>query len=849
MKPPHLPRPSFQRKAESRISRRTGIPAFAGMTTKCVGRLFGSPVARTTTSALLLAFCLTACGPSTLSSPVPKAAPPQPREVERTPVPGAPSVDVSLLSGIDGVVEREIAARHIPGAVVLVGHDGKTAYRKAFGHRALEPRAEPMLVDTIFDMASLTKVVATTTAVLQLSERGRLRLDDPVARYWPEFAANGKGTVTLRQLLTHSSGLRVDVNPKVSWTGYDGALAVIASDPPLATPGKEFRYSDVNFIVLGEIVRRVSGDPLDVYCSREIFAPLGMATTGFRPPKSQRTVIAPSDMEQGGLRWGEVQDPTAYRMGGVAGNAGLFSTADDLARFAQMLLNGGLSGNRRVLASDSVAAMTRPASLPGTGAPTLRGLGWDMRSPYSKEHTASFPAGSFGHTGYTGPSLWIDPRSRTFLIICANRLHPDGKGQVKSLRAAVASIVAGAFKLGPPAAPFSAAQSAPEPMDVGHGQSDSTQTVRPGIEVLASTGFALLRGRSVGLITNQTGIDAVGRSTVQLLLNAPGVRLKAIFSPEHGLFGNVDAKVASGKDPASGLTVHSLYGDVRRPTPEMLQGLDALVYDIQDVGARFYTYITTMAYAMEAAAAAGLEFFVLDRPDPITAAMVQGPVMDLARRSFTGYFPLPTRYGMTPGELAQLFNKENNINAKLHVVKLEGYRRDFWLDETGLPWVNPSPNIRSLTQAALYPGVALLESANVSVGRGTNTPFEVLGAPWASGEELARYLMARSIAGVAFEPVAFTPTSDRYKDKPCGGVRIRLTDRSTLDSPLLGVELAATLFRLYPKHFEVDKTLGMFGSRAVLQSIKAGVDPKEIRRAWQADLEAFRHLRERYLLY
>ncbi len=798
---------------------------------------------------LLLLLCLTACGPTTLSPQAPTAAPPKPRQVQQQPVPAAPGVGTGPLSGIDGVVDQEIRDRHIPGAVILVGHNGKLVYRKAFGHRAFEPRPEPMLVDTVFDIASLTKVIATTPAIMQLSERGRLRLDDPVATYWPEFAANGKGTITLRQLLTHTSGLRVGLNPRASWAGYDGALSTIVSDPPLGPPGKEFRYSDVNFILLGEIVRRVSGVPLDVYCSREIFTPLGMSGTGFKPPKTQRMRIAPSDVERGALRWGEVQDPTAFRMGGVAGNAGLFSTADDLARFAQMLLDGGVSGKHRVLAPDSVAAMTRATPIQGTGAPTLRGLGWDMRSPYSKEHTAAFPEGSFGHTGYTGSSLWIDPHSRTFLIICANRLHPDGKGQVKNLRAAVASIVAGAFRLGPSAEPGSSAASAAVPVDSEHGQSDSAQTVRPGIDVLASNGFAALRGRSIGLITNQTGIDGAGRSTLQVLLHAPGVNLKAIFSPEHGLFGNVDAKFASGKDPATGLPVHSLYGEVKRPTPDMLQGLDALVYDIQDVGARFYTYITTMAYAMEAAAAAGLDFYVLDRPDPITASSVQGPVMDPAFRSFTGYYPLPTRYGMTPGELAQLFNRENGIGAKLHVVKLEGYHRDAWLDETGLPWVNPSPNLRSLSQAILYPGVALLESANVSVGRGTDTPFEVVGAPWILGEELARYLSGRSIAGVAFEPVVLTPKSDRFKGKTCSGVKIRLTDRVVLDSPLLGIELSAALYQLYPKHFEVDKTIGMLGSRAVLQAIKAGVSPVEIRRAWQKDLAAFCRLREQYLIY
>jgi uncharacterized protein YbbC (DUF1343 family) len=333
------------------------------------------------------------------------------------------------------------------------------------------------------------------------------------------------------------------------------------------------------------------------------------------------------------------------------------------------------------------------------------------------------------------------------------------------------------------------------------------------------------------------------------LLRAPGVKVRAIFSPEHGLSGMLDEKVASGKDLATGLPVYSLYGKVTRPTAAMLRGLDALVYDIQDVGARFYTYITTMAYAMEAAAGAGLDFYVLDRPDPITASMVQGPVLDPDLKSFIGYFPLPVRYGMTAGELAQLFNKERAIGAKLHVVPMQGYRRGAWFDQTGLRWVNPSPNLRSLTQAILYPGVGMIESANVSVGRGTATPFEIIGAPWIEGGRLARYLSARHLPGVVFEAVTFTPAASPYAHRRCGGVRFLVTDRDALDVAALGVELAAALCRLYPGQFLVDKTVGMIGSRQVIQAIKNGDDPLAIKRQWQSRLDAFGRLRARYLLY
>jgi uncharacterized protein YbbC (DUF1343 family) len=776
--------------------------------------------------------------------PIAKIEPP-PIETPAPP-PAAPEipaeVDSPRFARVAPVANQEIAAGHTPGAVILVGHQDRVVYKRAFGQRTCVPRPTPMTTNTVFDLASMTKVVATTTAIMQLVDAGRLRLDDPAAKYWPAFAAHGKERITIRQLMMHTSGLRADVNSHVRWSGYEGAMTAIAADRPIKPPGTTFHYSDANFISLGIIVHRVSGQMLDVYCAKNIFTPMGLKDTSFRPRPPQQARMAPCD-----LRCGEVQDPTAYRMGGVAGNAGVFSTADDLAVFAQMILDGGTWRGRRILSPGAVAAMTKPQGVPGSS--TRRGLGWDIRSPYSRIFNASFPAGSFGHTGYTGTSIWIEPRSKTYLIILTNRLYPNGKGQVKALRAKIAAAVAAAVPMGPPALVAALDEADTDLTMGGHGASDTPDRVRPGIEVLAASGFAALKGKNVGVITNHTGVDAAGRSTLSLLCRAPGVKVRTIFSPEHGLAGNLDEKVSSGRDPATGLPVYSLYGKVKKPTAQMLQGLEALVYDIQDVGVRFYTYITTMAYAMEAAAAGGLDFYVLDRPDPITAAAVQGPVLDPALCSFVGCFPLPVRYGMTAGELAQLLNREKRIGAKLHVVKMAGYRREAWFDETGLPWVKPSPNLRSLAQATLYPGVALVESANISVGRGTPTPFEVIGAPWISGKRLADYLNRRQLQGIAFEPVVFVPASDRFSGRSCQGVRLRLTDRAALDSPALGLELAAALYRLYPGEFQIDRNLGMVGSRQILQAIKANDDPRDIQRRWQPGLEAFRRLRAQYLLY
>ena len=325
--------------------------------------------------------------------------------------------------------------------------------------------------------------------------------------------------------------------------------------------------------------------------------------------------------------------------------------------------------------------------------------------------------------------------------------------------------------------------------------------------------------------------------------------LAAIFSPEHGLDARAEGPVQSAHEPTSDVPVYSLYGTVRRPTAAMLSGIDALVFDVQDVGARFYTYATTMAYAMEAARRHHLPFYVLDRPNPIDAAVVQGPVLDPALRSFTGYFPLPVRHGMTIGELAELFNRETGIDADLHVVRMRGYTRARWYDETGLPWVAPSPNLPSLTAATLYPGVGLIEGANVSVGRGTPFPFEVVGAPWIDAKALAAHLNQRALPGLRFEPAAFVPVRDRFAGRRCHGVRVVLVDREQLDAPALGVSLASALYRLHAHAFRLDDTIGMIGARWVTRAIARGDDPRRIAARWQPALATFRTLRDRFLLY
>jgi uncharacterized protein YbbC (DUF1343 family)/CubicO group peptidase (beta-lactamase class C family) len=761
---------------------------------------------------------------------------------------------ITPLAVVDSVIEQAIHEGKIPGAVLLVGHGGRVVYRKAYGARAIEPRREAMTLDTVFDMASLTKVVVTTTCVMRLFQEGKIKLNDPLAYYLPEFAQNGKDDITVRQLLVHYSGLREDLDLKEKWEGKDTAYRRAFAEKPAYPPGSRFLYSDINFIMLGALVERVSGVTLDAYATKHVFVPLGMTHTRFQPPAAWKKKTAPTEYDDDHVMLrGMVHDPTARRMGGVAGHAGLFSTADDLAKFAQALLHGGGS----VLAPLTVEKMTTPQQPPTATA--VRGFGWDLDSPFSSNRGEVFPVGSFGHTGFTGTSLWIDPVTRSYIILLTNAVHVK-EGNAVSLRTRVASAVASALMLNVPEAErlrleritgYNESQTAARRVAMRNGQ------VKTGIDVLEEQGFQALRSargkRRIGLLTNQTGVDSQGRRTIDVLANAEGISLEAIFSPEHGVAGTLDTtEIGNSRDAVTGVPVYTVYGGgdaAKRPAAEVLKKLDAVVVDLQDAGVRFYTYETTLGYFLEAAAEAGIDLVVLDRPNPINGTMVQGPVSDTGRDSFTNYHPLPVRHGMTLGELAKLFNEERGIHARLQVVAMQGWQRGDWYDETGLEWVNPSPNLRSLTEAALYPGVALIEGANISVGRGTDTPFEVVGAPWIRGRELAQTLNERAIPGVRFVPVRFTPSSSNYAGQVCDGVNLVLLDRNAVDGPELGLELAAALARLHPEQFDVAKVDGLVRNRAVLAALHERQDPRRIAEDWREGVEQFQKLREKYLLY
>ncbi len=843
------------------------------------------------------------------------------------------------LDQIEQLVNADIADKKLPGAVVIVGHKGKIVYRKAFGNRSLVPTVEKMTVDTIFDVASLTKPVATATSIMILIEQGKLRLSDTIGKFIPEIESEQAKRVTILQLLTHTSGYAPDFNLKEKWTGREGMLAALKTEKLQGPPGIRFVYSDIGFIVLGEIVERVSGKNLATFTEDnhlraltktrflEIVERLGYVRIPksyeplIKPNMGFRGLIAPTEKISGQQNYlgstfegdqkkgerpllGEVHDPTAFRMGGVAGHAGLFSTADDLARYCQMLLNGGVApatgGNasvnerassrrngtlpngrvsaRRILSAQTVAKMTAPYVVSESGE--TRGLGWDMNTSFSSNRGELFPLGSFGHTGFTGTSIWIDRVSQTFYVFLSNRVHPDGKGDVTPLRARVATVVASAIEDTPiekfkqAEAEYNAAvaaqilkfraqveaanrasaaylQTAANLAITGSPVVRKAETVLNGIDILERDKFKHLDGLKIGLVTNHTGRNLAGKQTIDILKEAPNVKLVALFAPEHGIRGELDTeKIDDTKDEKTGLPVYSLYKDgMRRPKPEQLAGLDAIVYDIQDIGARFYTYTATLKNVMEEAAKAKIPVYVLDRPNPINGNGVEGSLAEEDKLSFIAAHTIPVRYGLTIGELGQMMNAERKIGADLKVIKMENWSRSMWFDETGQTWVNPSPNMRSLTEATLYPGIGLLETTNLSVGRGTDTPFEVIGAPWLDGQKLAKYLNERNWKGVRFVPIRFKPNASVFKDEQLNGLNIIITDRKSFQSVLTGIEIATALRKLYPSDWQVDKYARLLVNAEFLEMVKRGETPENIEKAMQRQVDDFSKRRASFLLY
>jgi uncharacterized protein YbbC (DUF1343 family)/CubicO group peptidase (beta-lactamase class C family) len=773
-------------------------------------------------------------------------------------VPAARSLD---FSGVDIAVTDVVASGDIPGAVVIVGRGDQILLHRAWGLRALQPEPQPMLPDTIFDIASLTKPFGTTLAVMSLVEHGKIALDAPLSRYLREFRAAPFSQVTIRRMLAHTAGFPAIPAPRALSGGFPRAARALAAKALDFTPGGGFQYSDTGFILLAEVVRRVAGEPIDRYLQHAVFDPLQLKDTTFHPVPSMLARVAPTEFAEGVMLRGRVHDPRARELGGVAGHAGMFATASDLARLCRMLLNQGTLDGRRVLRAETVRTMwTRHPEPDGA-----RALGWDVSSGFSRTMAPFFPAGSLGHTGFTGTSVWLDPPTRSYMIVLTNRVHPNGGGaaRIRELRTRVAAAV-GAELFGratPPAAgaPAATSPAADAPAEAPPAAPAADAPTKPpspapgrvlsGLDAMVQQNFAMLSGKSVALVTNHTGVDAQGRRGIDLLAAAPGVRLQAIFSPEHGVTGAANADVPHGRDLATGRPIWSLYGPTRRPTPEMLRGITTVVFDVQDVGVRYYTYLTTLVYVMEEAGRLGIPVVVLDRPNPITGRVVEGPVMDADLRSFTAPYTIPVRTGMTIGEFGRMVAEERKLPITLTIVPLTGWERSRWYDETGLPWVNPSPNIRSVTQALLYSGIGLLEATNISVGRGTDTPFEVIGAPWMDGARVVAALERHGLAGVRFEAIRFTPLGDVYARVSCGGIRLVVTDREAIRPVTVALALAEALGEVHRDQWKPEAIQNLLVNRSTMWALlrREGL-PRLM--AWaETDRSSFLNRRASYLIY
>jgi uncharacterized protein YbbC (DUF1343 family)/beta-glucosidase-like glycosyl hydrolase len=739
------------------------------------------------------------------------------------------------LAELDRVINDFIDQKAFPGAVVAVGHKGRLAYLKGYGHLTYADDAPEVTTQTIYDLASVTKVVATTTAAMILVDEGWLDLDKPVVDFLPGFQGEGKEKVTVRDLLTHSSGLTSGGALYKEASGWEDFVFRIQGMDLEYEPGSKSVYSDYGMILMGEVVQRVAGEPLAEFVKRRVFEPLGMADTGYLPAAEKLPRIAPTEDDpwRGYVVRGEVHDENAHAMGGIAPHAGLFSTAGDLARYAQMIVNGGVFEHRRIISRRVVEGFSRRSEVPGSE----RAIGWDTKSPERSSAGRFFSPKSFGHLGYTGTSLWIDPDRELFLILLTNRVHPTRENiLIRKARPAVADAVVQAL--------------------IDPELPSAEPKVKVGLETLEEASGDVLRGKKIGLVVHRASMTEDGRHAIEVLqdMDLDVVRL---FSPEHGLRGEAAAgeKVDDGVDPMSGLPLVSLYGAERKPSGEDLQDLDALVFDLQGAGVRFYTYVSTMILSLEAAAEAGIQFVVLDRPNPLGGERIEGPVSaprDVVAESFVNLAPGPLVHGMTMGEMARFVNSRLDTPASLTVVEMEGWTRDMEWADTGRTWTPPSPNLRSAEAAIAYPGTAFLEATNVSEGRGTEAPFLVFGAPWVDSDAVDV-----AVRGFDLRPTAFTPRGSiaarhpKWMNEECAGIRVRVTDHSVAEPYRLGVALVQALGGQseFEWRREGEALTWLLGTKRVLSDLQAGKSVDEIVAADRAEHESWREERREFLIY
>ncbi len=739
---------------------------------------------------------------------------------------GPRTLPAATATGIDDAVATALAAHKLPGCVVVVGRHDRVLFERAYGSRSVEPTVTPMTLDTVFDLASLTKPVATASSVLVLADQGRVDLDAPLGKYLPELGA--RGVATLRQALTHTAGFLADTPYADYDGGADEAVRRIALHALRYPPGSDTRYSDVGFLLLGEVVRRVTGKDLAAFAREAVFAPLGMTETGFLPGPELRLRAAPTENVDGRWLTGEVHDPRARLLGGVAGHAGVFSTPHDLTLFAQAML--GAPGPA-FLSPRSLRAFAAPHDVPRA----VRALGWDVRSAYSANRGTALSPRAFGHGGYTGTSLWIDPEKDLFILFLSNRVHPSGHGEINPLAGAIADLAAAA--VAPDERPVPSCPASPL-----HGQTET------GLDVLARDGFARLAGRRVGLITNASGVSRDGKHDKD--------------SPRVG------ARREARRDLRAGARPRDRPGRPRRRWPRRgdraprLQPLWRSLLPHRRA-ARGHRHARLQS-PRRGHALLHLRLDAAPRPrhrrearPPLRRPRPPRPARRRARRGADALgpplvrepraAPCPPRDDDGRARAALRCGGPPRHGARGRPPSRLGAAGA--LGETGLAWRPPSPNLRTADEALLYPGVGLLEATNLSVGRGTSSPFELVGAPWVDGTKLAAALASHSFPGVRIEPATFTPEASRFRGQLCSGLRLTVTDPAAVAPVALGIALAVALHRLYPATWELAQLAPLLGSPAALEAIRRGADADAVVGTWLAELAKFDAEREKYLLY
>ncbi len=692
-----------------------------------------------------------------------------------------------------------VAESHAPGAVAYVGTIEACEFFEAAGLRQSTPTSEPATKDTIYDLASVSKAVATTTAALLLYENRQLVLDKPVAEYVPVPAFQA---ISVRQLLTHTAGLPAWIPLYKQASSMTEALQLIAQEELRYPPGTRRQYSDLGFMILGRVLEMAASDRLDAFCAKQIFEPLGMKDTGYNPPAGRASRCAPTEQcpWRNKLLRGEPHDENAYAVGGVSGHAGLFSTAEDLARFCRGLLGGKLLREQTL---DEALRLGQAPVYP------WQGLGWAL-DPWASSSAGYLPAReAFGHPGFTGSCLWMDRKRGFFAILLSNTCHPTRS-------AANGGVLRRTF--------FDAIAKQYYP--------DASST-HSGLDRLMYEDFKPLRNKRAALLTHHAAVDQLGRPISDVFALAPEVQLRYIYSPEHGLRGQAEAGEAVPSEQG-GAPIISLMGKRKKPSAEELSGIDYFVIDLQDIGSRYYTYASTMKDCMEACREAGTPVLVLDRPNPIGGEIMEGPIAEKTD-SPVCWGAVPVRHGLTMGEIATLFAASAGPGKRLElsINALDKWPRARLFGQCGLPWIPPSPNIPTPDTALVYVGTCLFEGTNVSEGRGTEAPFELVGAPWLDAARVISALAAPDIQGFRLEAATFTPISmpgkaahPRYEDTSCQGVRIHITDPISARPFRMAVALIAAMRQIHPKDFLFERP-GWFDTLAGTQAVRLGIEQGE----------------------